>query len=141
MAETLPIKSASGSGRLELAGEEPDPPFGRLDPLVVTLSSESLRASARVYNNHYADGVQGLVRFLEDLAANWRGWQGEKSWESVEGDFELACRSDGLGHVEMTVRLSSVITDPAGWRVRCELMVEAGQLDSIAEDARRFFRA
>ena len=140
MAETLIIKSVHGAGKLEIAEEDPGDSAGRFESLLVTLKSEALFASARIYNDHYADGVRGLSGFFDDLAANWRGWQEAKRWESLEGDFKLACVSDGLGHVEIRVELSSVITDPVEWNVRCSLWVEAGQLDSIAEDFRKFFR-
>jgi hypothetical protein len=139
MAEPLIIKSVNGAGRLEIAAVESGASSRRLDYLLVTVKSEALFASARIYNNHYAEGVEGLPRFFENLAANWRGWQGAKRWESLEGDFKLACVSDGLGHVEIRIELSSIITDPVEWDVRCSLIVEAGQLDSIAEDFRKFF--
>jgi hypothetical protein len=140
MGQTLVIKSVSGSGSLEVAEWESGDQSRRLDYLVITLRSEALHASARIYYYHDAHGVAGLPQFFSDIAANWRGWQGEKRWESLEGDFKLSCFSDGLGHIDITVELSSRITDPVGWDVRCALTVEAGQLDSIAEDVRKFLQ-
>jgi hypothetical protein len=111
-----------------------------LDYLIVTLKSEALSASARIYNYHYAHGVAGLAQFFDEIAANWRGWPGAKRWESIEGDFKLACSSDSLGHIEIIVELGSWVTDPVGWYVRYALTVEAGQLDALSENMRRFFR-
>jgi hypothetical protein len=39
----------------------------------------------------------GFGDFFEEMAANWRGWSGEKQWSSLEGEFILRSHSDRLG--------------------------------------------
>ena len=65
-----------------------------------------LRVSA-----HYAIGFDDLVKFFRGLASDWRGWQGERSYESLDHDLRLAAAHDG--HVQLAVRLREV--RPDGW--------------------------
>jgi hypothetical protein len=48
------------------------------------------RSTARVYIYE----PYHLAAFFADLAAQWKGWAGEKEWHSVEDDFALSCTSD-----------------------------------------------
>jgi hypothetical protein len=40
-----------------------------------------------------------------ELAANWRGWDGERRWADLEGRVALAATADSLGHVTIKVTL------------------------------------
>ena len=135
MAGALLIKSVNGGGRLELVRRRADDSAVGLIQLTVTLASDGLQASSLVYE----DDCAHLPQFFGDLAARWSGWEGERSWESIEGDLKLSCSHDSLGHIRMTVELRSLGAGSIKWTVSSELMIEAGQLDSIAEDARGFF--
>src|SRR5262245_39099383 len=77
---------------------------------------------------------QGLVELFADMATNWKGWNGAKTWASLEGELELAAEMDKAGHVGLTVRLRKGA--PAAWAVTVELLIEAGQLDTLARSAR-----
>ena len=81
-------------------------------------------------------GCDGLDRFWRDLAENWRGWEGTRSWQSLEGELELSATSDRLGHVALQVRLDEGA--PSRWRAYGTISLEAGQLDSIAAAAKTF---
>src|SRR5688572_26973813 len=50
-------------------------------------------------------GSPDISDFLQDLADNWRGWDGPKSWESAEGHLRLEATTDALGHIFMKVTL------------------------------------
>lgn len=139
MPDTLEIKSADGINALEIAGWETDAPSSRFDYLDVTLTAASLRASTQVYNCHYVDGMGSLLSFLQDMAKNWRGWQGEKRWESLEGDLKMIGTSETLGHINIVVELRSGLGDPFAWDVRCNLVLESWQLDVLAGQAKKFF--
>lgn len=128
-------------GKLVVAELKPDAPSPLYD-LIVILQARGLNASTKIYNYHYAHGTQGFTSLFEDLAKNWRGWAGDKRWESIEGDLKLSCSSDSVGHIEILIELSSVVSNPVdGWDVRGTLVVEAGQLESIAMDVKRFFQS
>lgn len=53
-----------------------------------------LRVSA-----HYATGFEDLVAFLNALASDWRGWEGERFYESLEHDLRLTATQDGHVHL------------------------------------------
>ena len=75
---------------------------------------------------------------FRDLAANWRGWSGEKAEESLEGHLRLTCTADRTGHITIRVRLRSMVLED-DWRVEASLHLEAGQLDLLAAAAADYF--
>lgn len=89
-----------------------------------------------VYDIHY----DTLASFFADVASNWRGWAAAKSWYSLEGHLNLDATSDRLGHVFLRARLRSMDI-ASDWDVSATLLLEAGQLDGIAADARKVFDA
>jgi hypothetical protein len=59
----------------------------RLQPLLVgqPVSADMQVPSLRV-PAHYATGFDDLVAFFRAFASDWRGWQGERTYESVDHD-------------------------------------------------------
>jgi hypothetical protein len=92
-----------------------------------------MSAATQVY---LLGGCDGLDGFWRELARDWRGWEGTRSWRSLEGDLELSATSDRLGHVELEVRLDEGF--PFQWRVCGMIALEVGQLDGIAAAAQTF---
>lgn len=71
------------------------------------------------------------------MAESWMGWDGAKTYESLEGEFSLTCTHDGVGRVTIVVEIHT--DHPAGaWCVRGQLVVEPGQLAELADAAGRF---
>ncbi len=81
----------------------------------------------------------GLVHLFKDAASEWRGWSGEKYWESLEGEFRLGLTSDNVGHITLRVVISHDWGGPDRWRLTAELGIDAGQLESVAQAVGRFF--
>jgi hypothetical protein len=77
-------------------------PEGEIWSVVVRLRVPGLDAS-RLVSAHYATGFDELVAFFNGLAADWRGWQGERTYESLEHDLRLTAVHDG--HVRLLVQL------------------------------------
>ena len=102
---------------------------------LVEIRSRGLQATARVSSYQSV----GLPKFFNDLAAHWRGWSGEKAWQSCEGEFVLRAESDRTGHVFLTAALTDGA--PARWEVSAVLTLEAGQLEHLAAEARAFERS
>lgn len=102
------------------------------DYFIAELRGLNIVAHARVvtYMSH------GLAELFADMATNWKGWNGSKTWASLEGELDLAAEMDKGGHVSLTVRLREGA--PAAWTVTVELLIEAGQLDTLARSARSF---
>ena len=101
--------------------------------LIAEFDAPDLSSATQVY---VLGGCDHLDRFWRDLAENWRGWEGTRSWQSLEGDLELSATSDRLGHVALEVRLEEGAPFP--WRVHGKLSLDAGQLHRIAAAARTF---
>ena len=78
----------------------------------------------------------GLGDFFAELARDWRGWEGTRRWESLEGELTLLAESDRSGHVYVRVHLHDGA--PARWMVELRLTLEAGQLERLAAKAREF---
>jgi Family of unknown function (DUF6228) len=75
-----------------------------------------------------------LHAYFADLAQHWRGWDGDKEWESL--GLQLAARHDGLGHVTLDATLDEDYAMAQRWRVRASLTVDAGGLSALAVAAR-----
>ncbi len=108
----------------------------RLEYFTVELFDSEVQARARVY----AYEPSHLAAFFEDMARNWRGWPGEKSWASVENDCVMSATSDGKGHIDLAVSLAPS-SYPQAWRFEGHVLLEAGQLDSVAGRVRAFVEA
>ena len=96
------------------------------------LVGPDLRAQVRVssYLSH------GLATLFADVGHHWPGWSGTKAWRSLEGELGIAADCDRTGHVTFAVRLQEGA--PPIWSVTVELVVEAGQLERLAQAAAAF---
>jgi hypothetical protein len=132
MGDELTIKSSRSSGKLKFS--ERQPPNRPVEYILVSLEDREFAAStSRIYLYQPDD----LVAFLDELAREWKGWQGEKEWKSVEGDFALSGTADGLGVVALRVTLKSGPFED-DWCVQTVIHVDAGQLEDLAVKARAF---
>lgn len=129
MTDNFEIKSNAGPERVELKV------FNR-DFIEVTVTGSELSAQARVA---FLGGADGLDEYWADIAENWRGWQGEKTWRSLESDLGFAAVSDRAGHVTLKVTLE--YGTPWKWQTQVLLAIEAGQLDGIAATVGAFARS
>ncbi|MBA2502119.1 MAG: hypothetical protein H0V27_04480 [Pyrinomonadaceae bacterium] len=134
MVDEVTIKSSRSAGELKLS--DPKPPGSRypVEYLRVSLKDKDIAASSAkvyIYEPH------SLALLFEELTASWKGWEGAKEWSSVEGDFSLSCKSDGLGHVAIEVTLKSGLYED-DWRVKAVVHVDAGILDEIARKVSQF---
>ncbi len=129
-----PLRIRSASDGCELVLGPPDESNG--GSFSVTLAAPAVTATVRVYEH----GSQFVPRYFAELAANWRGWDGEKAWESVESHIALKATADRLGHVSLRVVLRDLFA-PAAWRAEATLLLEAGQLEALAASAAQVFRA
>ena len=102
----------------------------------VTLGENEFEVSGRVYSFDPHD--KGLPKFFAELAEQWKGWDGLKTWSSLEGEFNLECKHDRIGHVTTTATLHS---NPYGhgWTGQIRFDLAAGQLKDIAAGLERFF--
>jgi hypothetical protein len=100
-----------------------------------SVSSHVLNAVTKVYDIR----PDRWAAFFWDLAAHWRGWQGVKDHESLEGHLRLEAEAaDSLGHIRLRICLRGVDA-PHLWMAETSLIVEAGQLDDLARRAEGYF--
>ncbi|MDF0512494.1 DUF6228 family protein [Agromyces sp. H3Y2-19a] len=85
--------------------------------------------SATRWISEYPD-FGGLVQYFAELERHWRGWQGTKSWISLEGDLALAATHTG-SHVAISVSLET----PWRWKAQVDFSVGAGEELSAARVA------
>jgi Family of unknown function (DUF6228) len=70
----------------------------------------------------------GIVSWAADLAESYRGWDGVRTWESLEHDLRIDAIHDGRGHVS----LRFVIRGPRGyepgaWEASVMVTLDAGE--------------
>ncbi|MFP3986274.1 DUF6228 family protein [Streptomyces sp. E11-3] len=80
-----------------------------------------------------------LVSFLEELAADYRGWDGERSWRTNDRDLAVSAVFRSGGHVGLTWTLRPWPKGSGGWSASVTTWVEAGeQMSTLAADIRHF---
>jgi hypothetical protein len=132
--DVFEIKSVEGGARLRFSHREPVSTAEPIEYFSVHVDNVALQASARVYAYWHP------AELFEDLALHWNGWQGTRSFESLERELKLACTHDGLGHILISVDLRSGPYH-LDWTVHTAVLAEAGQLERMAMKARAFFGA
>lgn len=123
------IKCARSATRLRLHGVEGD-------YFHVELANPEFRGASRVWQ--IPDQQFDLAALFEWMAINWQGWKDEQEWSSIEEDLQVAVATDSLGHVFMTVELNNR-NSANPFFLKTTLLLEAGQLEGLAKEARRFF--
>jgi hypothetical protein len=123
--KNIVIKSSEGSELFQIGPREGE-------YINLELRMPALKARARIFL--YEDNI-GLFRLFEDLAQNWKGWQGVKVWTSLEEDLKLSCSTDGLGHVTIALEVTNR-TVGSTWIVKASLKIDAGSLEQITHQAK-----
>ncbi len=84
-----------------------------------------------------------LTPFFEALAEGFTGWEGVRTWRSLDREVEIGAVFGSGGHVELTctLRPGSYSLDDL-WMASVTVSVEAGeQMRVLAADVRRFLQA
>jgi hypothetical protein len=129
-------------GRLRLEKARFPPAGGAAHDLLVTVEVAGLVATVGLGSS--GDGGQRLTRFFDELAADWRGWSGTKSWASEGVELILDAAHDGRSSVTLHVRISrpwaytvdDVVDVPGHWRTHTALAMDVGALDRNADRVR-----
>ncbi|MFJ9741886.1 DUF6228 family protein [Streptomyces sp. NPDC101166] len=81
----------------------------------------------------------GLPAFLEGLAVDYRGWDGERCWQTDDSDLTVSAVFRSGGHVGLTWTLRPWPRAAGGWSASATTWLEAGeQMTSLAADIRCF---
>jgi Family of unknown function (DUF6228) len=136
MSHEVSIRSSHDGLTLTLSNFLPENPSLISYSFLVQIKNYEIRAEARASNYMAAD----LPDFFSSLAKDWRGWKGERSWATLEEEFKLTATCDALGHIYLKFFLRPAYTG-LHWELNGILEVEAGQLESIAEDVGKAWKA
>ena len=128
MPKSFVIKSADSSTTLKFS-------LAEMDYFTVTFRGKWQYVETEIWG--YTDSY-GLAGLLQKLANQWRGWDDEMDWWSLESDFAVQAISDSRGHIDLKIELKNFNTSEP-WTFEGTIRIEAGMLDSIAHDAQNFF--
>jgi len=132
IVRTFRVKGEHG---FEVVFDCPEFVDGWLEWYRMALSAPDLKVARMVGNPGYGHPPSVL---FEDVAQNWSGWSGVKSWTAMEGECRLSATSDSTGHVTFQFEISRV-ERPQSWSTQVSVVVEAGQLERLAAEAHEFF--
>lgn len=106
------------------------------ESFTISIEDDGLQVERLVFV--FSHGWIALAAFFQDLADSWRGWDGTKTWESIEHDLTIKARSDAGRHclLSFTVRNGPVRT----WTAQIgDISIDAGEdLASLASAVSRW---
>ncbi|WP_326689473.1 DUF6228 family protein [Streptomyces sp. NBC_01795] len=80
-----------------------------------------------------------LAPFLEKLAADYHGWEGERSWQTNDRDLAVSAVFRSGGHVGLTWTVRPWPDAAGGWSASVTTWLEAGErMSAFAADIRHF---
>ncbi|MGW3149623.1 DUF6228 family protein [Streptomyces sp. NPDC001177] len=95
--------------------------------------------TARVSEVVAWEGDSDLAPFLEELAADYRGWDGERDWQTNDRDLAVSAVFRPGGHVGLTWTLRPWPKATGGWSASVTTWLEAGeQMSALAAEIRHF---
>ena len=122
------VSQAAVLGDAGMSLEFSNPQFdssGGLRYLQATLRGARLDAQLTFYVYDAAE----VVHYFRRLDQDWRGWSGERQYDSVEGDLALSARH--VGRIELSATLtgeaSRDISARVGWTCQGIVSVEPGE--------------
>ena len=132
------IRGQANGASIELSGADGLGIAPGSETYHVTFRENGIEAGIGVYA--FEPNDNSLPRFFAELAEQWKAWEGVKKWSSLEGEFEITCEHDGLGHIGTTAKIHSN-QHGNGWTAELRFDFAAGELDGIAGEVKRFFAA
>ncbi len=106
---------------------------GWLDNYLLSIAGNGVNADIRVENPPYGHSPYIL---LKQMSKEWNGWKDPKEWGAMEGEFCINATYKVTGHIMLSFEINDVSN---GWDVIANIDVEAGQLESLACEAKEFF--
>jgi hypothetical protein len=104
---------------------------------VPAIRANGLRAAVRDVTIAIWDRTGDLPGFLQQLADDFRGWPGKRTWRNNQLTIDATFRSGG--HVELKWKLRPWTSQQAAWEASVTTWIEGGQqLAALASDVRAF---
>lgn len=99
---------------------------------------EGAKFSSRTSVSMYMSGPPSTL--FDEMARDWKGWRGTKTWAALEDELRLEASADSTGHISLTITMRDYV-DPANWRLKATLELEAGQLPELAKAVAKAFES
>jgi hypothetical protein len=110
---------------------------GKAGRVKVRLVDVGMEAEANVDFNVYVEEASKLALLLDEVALEWKGWEGAKEWAALESPFRLVFVHDTIGRVDVKATLGSGWYG-SRWSATVEFAVEPGAFERLAKEAHRF---
>lgn len=111
--------------------EQPSGPDGDSWSYEAVVETESARAQTIVH-----EWGRGLAQYWTGIASDWKGWEGDRDYRSLEGQLDIACSISVLGQVTCVVSLRQPW--PPTWRLDAQLTFGGGShIEQFARDLER----
>ena len=109
--------------------------------LPIRVLSPALSATSDIDLARWSGGAPSLIKYFDDLAAGWRGWEGAREWSDDEGGVKLSAVHAAVGDIELAISLqpSFGMLTAGCWELQIVVPIEPGQLESIARSIRGLF--
>ena len=75
---------------------------------------------------------RSLAGFVGDIADDWRGWDGDRTWQSEEAELRLTARHNGTNTVLICVEVEDGA--PPRWQFEAKLELDPGAFEQLAKD-------
>lgn len=106
------------------------------DYISIKFHSDGVQVEARPYL--YTDG-QYLAQFFQALANDWKGWNGGRTWKSIEGDLQFEAFHNMLSDVNLQVTLKKQNDPNCEWEFNGALRIDPGKLEFYAKSIKELF--
>ena len=105
------------------------------DYFTASYKSPDVFVSRRVWG--YTD-CELLVDLFLYMTKEWKGWDGEIKWVSIEQEFSVTCTSDQKGHIAVKLKFSQY-EGAEPWEAQVILNLESGLMEKASKDIKKFF--
>ena len=109
--------------------------------LPIELRAENLIAGGAIELEGRGGWPAAFLDFLDDLAADWRGWEGTKDWTDDSDAVSVRAKHNHMSQLLVTVSLRPFCgnRDRGTWELEVDVPQEAGRMSDVARAARFMF--
>jgi len=99
----------------------------------IVMSSDTYQVTRRLYLHPNFDD---LDRFFLQLSEMESPWEGERFWETIEGEFKIIATCDSLGHVTFAIK---ILNYQDSWCMEAKFGYDLGMLKDLSADFQKFW--